>query len=64
MPIFEFKCSSCGKEFERIIFSSDEQKVDCPSCGCADTERMLSVFAGAGIEKAAACSHSHSGGHS
>ena len=22
MPIFEFKCDGCGKEFERLVFSS------------------------------------------
>ena len=32
MPIFEYKCKSCGKVFEVIVFN-DNDLVGCPECG-------------------------------
>ena len=32
MPILQYKCSSCGKEFEELVKKFDE-KVVCPACG-------------------------------
>lgn len=66
MPIYEFKCNQCGKEFEQIVFSFDKNRdVPCPSCGTADTCRLLSSFAcssgsGSGAAKGAS-SHSCAG---
>jgi putative FmdB family regulatory protein len=52
MPIFEFRCDRCGKEFERIVLSSGEPSPDCPVCGCTETKKILSVFtAGGGNRK-------------
>jgi putative FmdB family regulatory protein len=51
MPIFEFRCHQCGKEFERIVFSSGEANVTCPQCGSESTERIMSVFACAASPK-------------
>jgi putative FmdB family regulatory protein len=42
MPIFEFRCQTCGKEFERLVFKSDEV-VDCPACGQQTVNRLMSV---------------------
>ena len=44
MPIFEFKCDKCGKEFERVVFVSDQDKVNCPDCGSLEARKLLSVF--------------------
>ncbi len=64
MPIYEFKCGHCGKEFERLVFSTSDDPVICPSCGSAETRKVLSVFAGASADKASTgCSHTHSSGH-
>jgi len=66
MPIYEFKCSGCGKEFERLCFASDQEEIICPACGSANTQKVFSVFASTGIEKKLSHScgsgHSHSGG--
>ena len=32
MPILQYRCPSCGKEFEEIVQRYDE-KVTCPDCG-------------------------------
>ena len=44
MPIFEFRCDHCGKEFERVLFNSDQDKVICPDCGSSEARKLLSVF--------------------
>lgn len=63
MPIFEFKCDKCGKEFERIVFAAEDKDICCPDCGCTETRKVLSVFScsGAGKESAASCGSPSSG---
>jgi putative FmdB family regulatory protein len=43
MPIFEFKCGSCGNEFEKLIRSSSSTP-ECPSCQSGNLEKKLSTF--------------------
>jgi putative FmdB family regulatory protein len=63
MPIFEFKCDRCGKEFERVVFGSETDGVDCPECGSSDTKKQMSVFSSSGLSKdtGSACSSPSSG---
>jgi putative FmdB family regulatory protein len=44
MPLYEYECSGCGKEFEELVSRADEP-VACPHCGAADARRKLSRFA-------------------
>lgn len=44
MPVYEFRCSQCGFEFERIVFATDKEGVVCPRCDAPDAERLLSTF--------------------
>ena len=44
MPLYEYKCSECGHQFELLILRAS-QPVACPSCACETIERMLSMFA-------------------
>ena len=43
MPIFEYRCESCGHKFEAILFG--EQKPECPKCHTEKLEKQLSTFA-------------------
>lgn len=44
MPIFEFKCLSCGEEFEVLLKNKEEtSQVRCKSCGSEKIERLMSV---------------------
>jgi putative FmdB family regulatory protein len=63
MPIYEFKCGKCGKEFERVVFGSDTDEITCPDCDSSETRRLMSVFACSGIEKelSSGCSGGGSG---
>jgi len=44
MPIYDFRCRSCGNEFEALSRPQDPPVV-CPSCQSADLEKLLSGFA-------------------
>ena len=46
MPLYEFRCESCGSVFERLVRSvpTDEEPA-CPSCGSGEIRKELSVFA-------------------
>lgn len=52
MPIYEYACSKCGKEFEMLVRSGTVP--DCPSCHSTELEKKLSVFAAAGSTTEAA----------
>lgn len=41
MPIYEYTCKDCGKEFEELVFSRDECP-PCPSCGSEQTAKLIS----------------------
>lgn len=40
MPIYEYHCPQCAKEFEELVFGDDVPA--CPHCGAANTQRLLS----------------------
>lgn len=42
MPIFEYRCVECDKDFEILVFSN--QEVSCPTCEGDNIKRLLSVF--------------------
>ena len=44
MPIYEYRCAPCGKEFERYV-STAGGTATCPACGSGSVKRTLSVFA-------------------
>ncbi len=43
MPIYEYKCGSCGHGFEHITRAGVAPA--CPKCQGEDLEKQLSVFA-------------------
>jgi putative FmdB family regulatory protein len=43
MPIHEYACRGCGHEFETLVRSSETPA--CTSCGSAELDKKLSVFA-------------------
>jgi putative FmdB family regulatory protein len=46
MPIYEFKCLKCESEFEKLVFGSYENAIDCPECSSREVEQMYSCFNG------------------
>ena len=46
MPIFEYRCESCGTRFEKLIRRAGETDgLECPSCGDRRLKQELSTFA-------------------
>ncbi len=43
MPLYEFRCKSCGLVFEELVFYDKLEEVLCPKC-LGDAERVLSTF--------------------
>ena len=45
MPIYEYKCKACNREFEYQQRMSDPDKTDCEACGASALERLISATA-------------------
>ncbi|MDR0966458.1 MAG: zinc ribbon domain-containing protein [Myxococcales bacterium] len=43
MPIYEYKCETCGHDFEELVRGCES--VSCPHCQVGDVRRKLSTFA-------------------
>ncbi len=41
MPIFEYLCKSCGKDFEALVRPNTPAPA-CPACQSADLEKQIS----------------------
>ncbi len=42
MPIYEYRCNDCGKEFEAIRKFSDKPLNKCVHCSSAKVEKLIS----------------------
>lgn len=61
MPIYEYRCPSCGSEFERRLkFAEMEEAQRCPSCGSV-SQRRLSLTAPLPVHASAAATCPTSG---
>jgi putative FmdB family regulatory protein len=43
MPIYEYRCQSCGHELEKLQKMSDQPLVDCPECGEPALTKLVSA---------------------
>ena len=49
MPIYEYRCESCGDKFEKLVRRvTDVMETGCPSCGDKHLEQQYSTFAARG----------------
>ena len=45
MPIYEYKCQSCHKEFELLSgVTSAAEKLECPHCRSSEIDKLFSTF--------------------
>jgi putative FmdB family regulatory protein len=59
MPMYEYRCNSCGTVYEKLRRASDaDRELECPDCESKDVRRLISAFATGGP----ACSPSGGGG--
>jgi putative FmdB family regulatory protein len=51
MPIYEYKCKKCNHVFDAFQrIGEDGSKLECPECGTAKPEKLLSSFASSGAD--------------
>ena len=43
MPIYEYKCSNCSHEFEKIQKISEEPIKECPKCNKKSVSKLISA---------------------
>jgi putative FmdB family regulatory protein len=43
MPIYEYRCDSCGSQKEHLQKMSDPQLTTCPACGQESYSKLLSA---------------------
>jgi putative FmdB family regulatory protein len=43
MPIYNYNCEDCNKEFEVLVKSCDD-KTECSSCGSKNVKKVYSSF--------------------
>lgn len=44
MPIYEYKCQTCGSAFEKLLATATSDPGACPACEGRTLTRLLSVF--------------------
>jgi putative FmdB family regulatory protein len=44
MPIYEYECTACGKEFEQLVRNSSVIP-ECPACNGTELRKKMSAFA-------------------
>ncbi len=56
MPIYVYRCESCGRAFEKLVRSmSGAASVTCPTCGSDRVARRPAAFAAPTASRSAAC---------
>ncbi|MFO7718401.1 MAG: zinc ribbon domain-containing protein [Desulfohalobium sp.] len=43
MPLYEYTCRDCSREFEEMAPTDDDSNVRCPLCGSANVQRQISA---------------------
>tara|TARA_B110000914_G_scaffold2740_1_gene2384 strand:- start:2163 stop:2426 length:264 start_codon:yes stop_codon:yes gene_type:complete len=43
MPIYEYRCKSCGHELEKLQKMSDDPLTDCPQCDKPELNKLISA---------------------
>ena len=49
MPLFDFRCRGCGRQFEALVRTG--WTTACPGCQSTDLERQLPVFSVSSAER-------------
>ncbi len=46
MPLYEFRCEDCKKEFERTLHYEEieKTKITCPYCGSEKVQQEVAAF--------------------
>jgi putative FmdB family regulatory protein len=64
MPIYEYKCENCNHAFEKLVFTGDDEGVECPKCGDIRVKRLISSTCHINSSGSGGCAPSPSRGFS
>lgn len=65
MPLYEYSCSNCGAEFEKMVrFSEADRLPTCPNCQSQETHKKISAVASYGVPSSGTIASSSSCGSS
>jgi len=54
MPLYAYRCTDCGEEFEQMRrFSEADLTPDCPVCGSSNSRKLISAVASIGTSVSA-----------
>ncbi len=45
MPIYEYRCASCGEKFDELLPMGTTDAPPCPGCGAVKADRLVSLVA-------------------
>jgi len=62
MPIYEYQCEKCNHNFEKLVFSSSDETLECPECGFKKVKKLMS--SASIINGGAGCSTGNTSGFS
>ena len=49
MPMYEYRCNSCGSVYEKLRRAQEaDRNLACPECESDDVKRLISAFAMSG----------------
>ncbi|GBF33266.1 hypothetical protein DCCM_2365 [Desulfocucumis palustris] len=52
MPIYEFRCDSCGNKFDKLCpMGETGENINCPRCEAPKPQRVMSGFAPKSVGK-------------
>ena len=54
MPIYEYLCTKCGRQFEKLHKSGVVSELVCPECGSMEVKKEFSIFSSVGSSSSAA----------
>lgn len=61
MPIYEYRCKKCEKEFEKLVFAGDDKDIFCPECKTKEVSKKMSVASFMGRSSIGKCATSSPG---
>ena len=56
MPIYEYRCTACGHEFETLVRNSSDNPTACPKCEQPRLKKLFSTFSPSVASPRPACS--------
>jgi putative FmdB family regulatory protein len=48
MPIYEYRCETCGHLYEEFVRFGEDPDLKCPECGGLEASKVVSLFGSTG----------------